>query len=486
MSLTEVYAAVQSAWVEGRLENVLQRQKELAGLHAALTRHRSGLVAAFSKDLETIEDGASVEIDLALDAIKQLYDQLDFPSSLDRERSVQAGQTSPLNSVALGPVLIQAALPCPLSSAILPLAAAVAAGSCCVVLLCVATPAINQVLHNIIQNGMDQEAIGLVDVSVRSEELKHLRFESAALQDSETTEDFANVMRQINPAIRIHIPTTGLPAIFVDRSTSELETVATWLEKSILNGSRQHSGSMPRVCFVDEFVIEQLTWLVQQRLDWVGKAPASSDQSTATEIADLLTSTFPSLKKKGLSVTADKLSRLIVLQSTDSIDPETIGPVASQVTKSYHGILLIPTTSLDHGIDLWNKVNNGMPSPAIYVFGGGKETWYLSQFINSEHCFVNCIPPRSFCMIAPSSSHDTFALPFRPDNFSRNKVILQDSNLNYQGSRHGYLNLKKISQPKGGRLSYFEQGLIVGLSVTAIAASTFAFTIFKGLKQVYY
>ncbi|KAJ5190119.1 uncharacterized protein N7498_009104 [Penicillium cinerascens] len=341
------------------------------------------LIYYLTKDLETIEDGASVEIDLALDAIKQLYDQLDFLPPGSGERSVQA----------------------------------------------------------------------------------------AALQDSETTEDFANVMRQINPAIRIHIPTTGLPAIFVDRSTSELETVATWLEKSILNGSRQHSGSMPRVCFVDEFVIEQLTWLVQQRLDW---------------IADLLTSTFPSLKKKGLSVTADKLSRLIVLQSTDSIDPETIGPVASQVTKSYHGILLIPTTSLDHGIDLWNKVNNGMPSPAIYVFGGGKETWYLSQFINSEHCFVNCIPPRSFCMIAPSSSHDTFALPFRPDNFSRNKVILQDSNLNYQGSRHGYLNLKKISQPKGGRLSYFEQGLIVGLSVTAIAASTFAFTIFKGLKQVYY
>lgn len=111
----------------------------------------NSLTYYFTKDLEITKDGTSVEIDLVLDAVKQLYNRLDFPSSLVQERSVQAGQTSPLNTVALDPVLIQAALPCPLSSTILPLAAAVAAGSCCLVLLCVATPAINEVLHNIIQ-----------------------------------------------------------------------------------------------------------------------------------------------------------------------------------------------------------------------------------------------------------------------------------------------------------------------------------------------
>lgn len=37
-----------------------------------------------------------------------------------------------------------------------------------------------------------------------------------------------------------------------------------------------------------------------------------------------------------------------------------------------------------------------MPLSAIYVFGDGKETWYLSRFLNSEHCFVNHIPLRSF------------------------------------------------------------------------------------------
>lgn len=156
-----------------------------------------------------------------------------------------------------------------------------------------------------------------MDVSIRPENLRQLRFESAVLQNSETTDDFATMLREKNPAIRIHTPTTGLPAIFVDRSTSKLETVATWIERSILNASRQHSGRMPRICFVDEFVIEQLVSFVQRLLDTVETEPASSNQSTAKEIADLLASTFPSLKKKEPLVAANKLSSLIVLQSTE-------------------------------------------------------------------------------------------------------------------------------------------------------------------------
>ncbi|KAJ5833648.1 hypothetical protein N7474_001959 [Penicillium riverlandense] len=487
MSLAEVYDVVQSAWIEGRLENVLQRQKELAGLHAALKNHRSGLIAAFSKDLCASEAGTSEEIELSLDAVKRLYEQLDFPSALARERSVQAGQEAPLNPVALGPVLIQAALPCPLSSTIIPLAAAVAAGSCCLVLLCTASPSISQVLYNIIQIGMDQEAIGIADFPIRLEWLSKLRFELAVLQDPASSHDFATALRQTNSAIRIHTPATGLPAVFVDRSTPKLEKVATWLEQSILNAPRQHPGRMPRLCFVDEFVIEQLMSLMQRRLDTTENVQAPMpNQSTATELVDLLVSSFPSLKKKEPLVAANKLSSLIVLQSTDSINSETVGQVANLVTKLYQGILLIPTSSLDYGIDLWNKVNGGTPASATYVFGEGKETWYLSQFLNSEHCFVNHIPPRSFVMIAPSSTHDTFALPFRPDEFSRNRAILQEPNQNHVVSRNGWLNPKKIAQPTGGRLSYFEQGLIVGLSVTAIAASGFVFAVFKGVKRIYY
>lgn len=49
MSLTEMYEAVQAAWVEGRLENVLQRQKELVRLHKILEESRSDLMAAVSE-----------------------------------------------------------------------------------------------------------------------------------------------------------------------------------------------------------------------------------------------------------------------------------------------------------------------------------------------------------------------------------------------------------------------------------------------------
>lgn len=53
MSLTEVYDVVQAAWTEGRLENVLQRQKELAHLHSVLTKSRPELMLASSEGMHS-------------------------------------------------------------------------------------------------------------------------------------------------------------------------------------------------------------------------------------------------------------------------------------------------------------------------------------------------------------------------------------------------------------------------------------------------
>jgi hypothetical protein len=43
---------------------------------------------------------------------------------------------------------------------------------------------------------------------------------------------------------------------------------------------------------------------------------------------------------------------LTVVLGIVSIDPETIGQVATLITKSYQGILLVPVSSLDHAINL--------------------------------------------------------------------------------------------------------------------------------------
>ncbi|KAJ5240514.1 uncharacterized protein N7469_002105 [Penicillium citrinum] len=478
MSLIEVYETVQGAWIEGRLENVLQRQKELARLHTFLKDLRGDLIAAFSEDSEPSQARASEEIALTLDAVEQLYNQLDFPSIMGKEKNAQASHSAPLNSVAMGPVLIQAALPCPLSSAILPLAAAVAAGSCCLVLLCTDSPAVSRLLQSIIRGSMDYEAVGVLNDILSPKDLGSLQFESAVFQDHTTGAEFAAVLRKTNLTARIHTPALGLPAMFIDRSTPALESVATLIKISILNPPIQHSGRVPRLCFVDEFIIGEFNFLMQKHPDAPKKLRASTTgPMKAKEIARNLKSLFPSFTDN-----IDELPQIITLQGSDPINPETIGQVASLLTHSYEGVLLVPVRSLDHGIDLWNKVNTGMSAAATYIFGQDKEAWYLARFLKSDHCFINYIPLRSFAMIAPSSRYDDFTLPYSPEDFSINKAILRDNKMT---SRRGLLNLKRIAQPSGARRSYFEQGLIVGLSMATLAASGLVFAVFEGVKGIY-
>lgn len=48
-SPTHTYRTVSAAWTEGRLENVLQRQKELAALHSSVKKSSSRLINALNQ-----------------------------------------------------------------------------------------------------------------------------------------------------------------------------------------------------------------------------------------------------------------------------------------------------------------------------------------------------------------------------------------------------------------------------------------------------
>ncbi|KAG2419159.1 hypothetical protein HFD88_002264 [Aspergillus terreus] len=486
--LEALYQTVEGAWVEGRLENVLQRQKELAALHSRVKACRTALIAVLCLDPLVTNASASEEVKLSLEAIQQLYESLDFRSTLARERSIQAGCSSSNGLTPLGPTLIQASSSCPLSSVILPLAAAIAAGSCCLV-LCAAVP-LSMELDKIIRSSLDQEAVGvLAQDTIDADDLARFRFEVAVLQDSATANKFAAALRKCNPTVRVHVAPAGLPSIFVDRSAADVDAVASWLGRTITQSPRQHPGRVPRLCFVDEFVIESLASQIQRIFPGLEDAQKPMpDASVMQDITDILSRTFPSLQRETILSNSHKLPALLMLERSDPVNYETINQVAELVMAHYPGMILVPTTSLDHGIDLWNKVNQGKTAQATYLFAASREAFYLSQFLNSEHSFVNHIPTRSFVMVAPTSDQDSYDLPFRSEHFSRNKSIsripLRDperARVPWQ-SRSDYLDSRKISQPVGGRVSYFEQGLIVGLSMAALTASGFAYLLLQGTK----
>ncbi|KAL2672507.1 hypothetical protein Neosp_013219 [[Neocosmospora] mangrovei] len=126
--------------------------------------------------------------------------------------------------------------------------------------------------------------------------------------------------------------------------------------------------------------------------------------------------------------------------------------------------------------------NDNAPSQATYIFGAAKSSFYVAAFSKTLQVFINTIPQWSLVAVAPSSSSvsDSRSLYSRED-FSVNKPIVQEP------LRHvrelairakalwpfmsQTLRLGKIKQPKGGRLSYFERGLIVGLALTLVAIS---------------
>ncbi|KAH6974092.1 hypothetical protein EDB80DRAFT_742297 [Ilyonectria destructans] len=457
-SASNVYRTVSAAWTEGRLENVLQRQKELAALHGSVKKSSSNLIRALNQDLQTTDESAAEELQLTLDTIKHLYDGLNFPASLANERSIKQGASSVDNLVPLGPTLIDPAPHAPVASTLIPLAAAVAAGSAVVALVHSSVPAVNDLLRKILRESVDVEAVDLTDNDSADtrQQLGLKLFGVAVLQNLHERASTTKLLSQTNPLVRILSPPSGVCAVFVDRSVRDLETAASHLHNSILASPRHHPLRLPRLCFVDETIINDLEGLLLS---------AGSSSTEPLQYDD----------------DNKKTQALVGLKSSDPITAESIRAVARSIADCHSGILLIPTRSLDHGIDILSKVNDNMPSQATYVFGESKPSFYVAAFSKTVQVFINAIPPWSLVAVAPNSVSVSNRILYSREDFSVNKPVIQDSlkparavkidPKSFWPLMSHTLRLGKIKQPKGGSLSYFERGLILGLALSLVAIS---------------
>ncbi|WAO96476.1 Hypothetical protein NCS54_01414900 [Fusarium falciforme] len=484
-SVLDLYRTVTAAWAEGRLENVLQRQKELASLHSNVKKSSASLIRALTQDLQTTDKSAAEELQLTLDTIKTLYDSLDFPKSISQEVSVKGGASATDNLVALGPTLIDPSPYSPVASTLAPLAAAVAAGSAVIVLANKSAPAVTVELQRLIKESLDIEAIAVTDDD--SADTRHqlgTRFFGVAVLQN--LSERANILKQLyqkNPLIKILTPPSGIPVAFVDRSVQDLKAVSTHLYHAAIDNSRHNPLRVPRLCFVDETLIVDLEGLLSRTGPKANESlTLTTGQDNAQALSKALKSKFPSVANRTTMKPSGQLPAVIALSSSDPLTVETISPVAELLTESHNGLLLIPTRSLDHGIDILSKLNDNSPSQATYIFGAAKSSFYVAAFSKTLQVFINTIPQWSLAAVVPSSSSisDSQSLFSRGD-FSVNKPIIQEPlrpvlELAIRAKAlwpfmSQTLRLGKIKQPKGGRLSYFERGLIVGLALTLVAIS---------------
>ncbi|KAM0279854.1 hypothetical protein ACHAO9_011480 [Fusarium lateritium] len=490
-SVLEQYRIVNAAWTEGRLDNVLQRQKELALLHANIRKSSSDLIRAISQDVQISDASAADELQLTLDSIKTLYDSLDFPETLAKEKLVGKGASSLDNLVPLGVVLIDPSPYSPFASILAPLAATVAAGGAAIVLASSKTPNLNTELRTLMTKSLDFEAFAVTedDSASTRRELGAKHFGAVVLQNLPERDTLFTALYKANPLVKVLSPPSGTPAAFVDRSAQDLEAVASHLVHAGPRAPRRNLLRIPRLVFVDEIHIEQLDKLVRADAGANTLLSFGQDQDKAQAFGELVHSKFPSSMWK-LSTKRDGLPAVITMADSKEVTAENVEKAAELLAHSTNGLLLVSTRSLDHGIDILNKTNTNKLSQSVYIFASPKASSYVALFTNTLQVFINTIPRWSLAVIAPSTPYVADRLLYRREDFSVNKPILQESLKPAQvlaaSAKSVWpflsqtLHLAKIKQPKGGRLSYFERGLIVGLALSLFAITGTGF----GIRRV--
>jgi len=134
MAQQERIEQLRAAVIDGRTENVRYRQNELYRLHELLRTSVRGLLSAISADAHDssvdVNTESEAEYYLAMNAVQQLYDSLDFEKSLKQEYLVANGIDNRDRRIGKGLVLIRPTTHTRFYSVIVPIATAIAAGNC--------------------------------------------------------------------------------------------------------------------------------------------------------------------------------------------------------------------------------------------------------------------------------------------------------------------------------------------------------------------
>ncbi|KAH6618435.1 Aldehyde/histidinol dehydrogenase [Boeremia exigua] len=442
MSAQEIVERLDIAWIEGRLENVLERQKQLAALHQSIRQRFDDFVRALEQDLHNTPELATSELITALDAINTLYEQLDFQHVLNDERKIKKGGTTAGFFVPLGKTLIVQLSFSPIISIIGPLAAALAAGSPTIVLGSPSLPATGILLERTILETLDCEAFHFEKSANEStyRSFAQAEYATVVLHSLETSNTVSPLVHAANPSIRLLEPYYGVPAGIIDRSvTISIDEVVKRVLQAVPDRPSGNHLRVPRLFFVDESIFASVK----------GKLPVQHDWKN-----DNLTE-WLQRHYSGLSLSHSKIQG----QKGQSPIFSTVEKAVTVSLSDNSEIILVSTRSLDHTIDLLNKINTGTGSQVIYIFAGDKEAFYLGNFITASHVYINDIPNRSLVLTSCRSANSSITHGYHLKDFSESKAMLRKTTSSSQGHRTkpAKLNTKIVKQPQGGQCGYTDE-----------------------------
>lgn len=124
-------ATLQATALSTRCHNAFFRQKQLKSLHDALRNTSNAIRDAIKHDTHVSDEEATTEVALVLDLVKEHYNSIDAKKELEAEYRIKNGKDASDRREPWGVAYIEPQKShTPFFSAISPLSAALAAGSC--------------------------------------------------------------------------------------------------------------------------------------------------------------------------------------------------------------------------------------------------------------------------------------------------------------------------------------------------------------------
>jgi hypothetical protein len=397
---------------EGRPESVRFRQNEFQRLHAALRENSASICDAISKEESCSIADAEKEFYLTMDALRTFYETLDFDQLLKQEYLVKEGKDNRNRRVGLGLVAIRPSSHSQFYSVLVPLSAAIAAGNCVI-----------------------------LEVS----------FFAKTKQDRNglllTLDQLTNSLSAVGAALLNYLPSAlDQDTFFITPNKLQLSQLSK--TDLFVNQTSQNA----------DFSISQLT---------------SSSQSTPIAIID---------RTADINVAAKAIiTARLVPHWTSPYSPELV-IVNAFILDAFKTACLKYTDDLSNLTirtcsSITDAITSQKESPvflATYLFAAPSVSKFLSEQLPSQVSYINQIP---LCLLygpaSPSSLPPSQHPRYTPEMFSvsRPQIVSKEPEIPNKVDvlrEFATKKLKETGQKPGYAVGFFEQGIFIGLGVTAL------------------
>ncbi|EOA81567.1 uncharacterized protein SETTUDRAFT_165987 [Exserohilum turcica Et28A] len=475
---------LQATALTARCHNAFFRQKQLKTLHDTLRKNSNSIRDAIKQDTHVTDDEATTEVALVLDLVKEHYDSLDATKELEAEYSLTNGKNAADRRFPWGVVYVEPQKShTPFFSALSPVSAAIAAGSCVALKLENNLRALPSLLRKLLREALESDTFLIIASDPSPQSL------AGCLQVFQET--------QISqPSYSQHVSPRGKVVAVVDR-TADLAAAAEQLitARFAFGGTSPYA---PDIVLVNEFIKKDfLEHLLKNSFRFLaGSGTVSNGTTKANQRPSRISDTFNALSEskswKVSVITQGDNGAILDLTNLLALPPKSEQPV----------FCVSAITSLEHAISLVEDDLEPQESLlAGYHFGTASIDKYLSQFIVANASFGNHIPFRLLLgPPAPLSQPFDVEKRYTPQQFMRlspayisappsqtamAKLLSgkDSSKVANEVLRRATQEIKEKKRPFTITWGYFEKGLLIGLGVYGIPLLTcIGATLFLGVR----